>query len=64
MIQFRNDYRLLKEVGNLTGDEVLLNTSFNLKDQTITRTPEQAIKRFINSDIDYLVIGKYIVSKT
>mgnify|MGYP001180441360 CR=1 FL=1 len=57
-------YRLLKEVGNLTGDEVLLNTSFNLKDQTITRTPEQAIKRFINSDIDYLVIGKYIVSKT
>jgi len=56
-------YRLLKEVGNLTGEEVLLNTSFNLKDQTITRTPEQAIKRFINSDIDYLVIGKYIVSK-
>ena len=56
-------YMLLKEVGNLSGYEVLLNTSFNLKDQTITRTPEQAIERFINSDIDYLVIGKYIVSK-
>ena len=38
-------YKLLKEVGRLTGLPVLLNTSFNFKDQTITLTPAQAIQR-------------------
>ena len=56
-------YLLLKEIGKLSGAEVVLNTSFNLKDQTITRTPEQAVERFINSDIDYMVIDKYLLSK-
>ena len=56
-------YSLLKEIGKLSGAEVVLNTSFNLKDQTITRTPEQAVERFINSDIDYMVIDKYLLSK-
>ena len=35
-------YNLLKEVGRITGIPVVLNTSFNLKDQTITISPEQA----------------------
>ena len=56
-------YSLLKEIGLESGAEVVLNTSFNLKDQTITRTPKQAIERFISSDIDYLVINKYVLSK-
>ena len=56
-------YLLLQEVKALTGHGVLLNTSFNLKDETITRTPDQAISRYVNSDIDYLVIGNYLVFK-
>ena len=56
-------YNLLKELGKISGAEVVLNTSYNLKDQTITRTPEQAIERFLDSDIDNLVIGKFIVYK-
>ena len=56
-------YKLLKEVGKVTGHEVVLNTSFNLKDQTITRSPKQAIERFIDSDIDILVIDRYIIKK-
>lgn len=56
-------YLLLKNIGKVSGAEVVLNTSFNLKDQTITRTPEQAIERFIDSEIDYLILGNIIVSK-
>jgi len=56
-------YNLLKELGKISGAEVVLNTSFNLKDQTITRTPEQAVERFLDSDIDHLVIDKLILTK-
>ena len=57
-----NYYNLLKEVGKVTGHEVLLNTSFNLKDQTITRTPLQAIERFLSSEIDVLVLNNFIIT--
>jgi len=56
-------YNLLKEIGKETGHEVVLNTSFNLKDQTITMTPRQALERFVYSDIDFLVIGEYFIHK-
>ena len=56
-------YKLLKEVGKKTGHEVILNTSYNLKDQTITRSPRQAIERYLNSDIDILVIDNYLIKK-
>jgi carbamoyltransferase len=56
-------YLLLQELKRVSGHGVVLNTSFNLKDQTITRTPEQAVTRFINSDIPYLVINNYLIMK-
>ena len=54
---------LIEEVGRLTKVPVLLNTSFNLKDQTITLDPKQAIERYINSQIDYLVINNFLIIK-
>ena len=56
-------FKLLKEVGRLTQIPVLLNTSFNLKDQTITISPKQAIERYLSSDIDFLVINNYLIRK-
>ena len=56
-------YKLLEEVGRITKVPVLLNTSFNLKDETITMSPSQAIKRYLNSDIDYLVINNFLIKK-
>jgi len=56
-------YLLLEEVQRTTGLPVVLNTSFNLKDQTITMTPNQAIDRFLSSDIDFLVINNYLIQK-
>ena len=63
--KYRNPlyFKLIKEIGKKSGAEVVLNTSYNLKDQTITRTPQQAIERFLDSDIDNLVINKFLISK-
>jgi carbamoyltransferase len=56
-------YNLLSEMKRVTGAGVLLNTSFNLKDQTITMSPKQAIERFIDSEINYLVINNFLIKK-
>ena len=56
-------YKLIEEIGRQSKIPVVLNTSFNLKDQTITISPEQAIQRFINSDINYLVINNFLIKK-
>ena len=56
-------YDLIEEVGRETNIPVVLNTSFNLKDQTITIDPKQAIERYINSDIDFLILNNFLVKK-
>jgi carbamoyltransferase len=56
-------YDLLKEFEKITGTPILLNTSFNLKDYTMVNSPEQAIWTFKNSDMDYLVLGNFLISK-
>ena len=56
-------YDLLKEFEKLTGTPILLNTSFNLKDHTMTNDPQKAIWTFNNCDMDYLVLGKFLISK-
>jgi carbamoyltransferase len=54
---------LLEEYKKISGIPVLLNTSFNDNGQPIVETPKDAISSFMNMDIDYLVIGNYLVSK-
>ena len=56
-------YLLLEELKRLSGLPVCLNTSFNFKDQTITMTPEQAVDRFLDCQMDYLVIENYLIKK-
>jgi carbamoyltransferase len=43
---------------------VLVNTSFNLRGEPIVSSPADALKTFMNSGIDNLVLGSYWVSKT
>lgn len=56
-------YKLLKKLGELSGYPICLNTSFNFKDQTITMTPAQAIDRFLDCDMDALVINNTYITK-
>lgn len=61
--QNKRFYELLKEVKKLTGIPILLNTSFNDNGKPIVETPKDALVMFCTSELDYLVIGDYIISK-
>jgi carbamoyltransferase len=58
-----NYYRYLKELKNITGYGVSLNTSFNLHGRTIVRTPKDAVVDFIDCNIDDLYIEGYRVRR-
>lgn len=56
-------YLLLKSYKQLTGAGILINTSFNVRDEPIVCTPADALNCFLRAGMDYLVIGNYLVSK-
>lgn len=57
-------YQLIQDFGEAAGVPVLLNTSFNVRGEPIVNTPHDALNTFINSGIDKLVMGNYILEKT
>jgi carbamoyltransferase len=56
-------YNLLKQFQNITGCPVLINTSFNVRGEPIVYTPEDAVQCFQRTEMDYLVIENFILSK-
>ena len=52
-------YNLINAFYEKTGVPVLLNTSLNIQ-EPIVYSPEDAIKTFFNSNVDYLCIGNYL----
>jgi carbamoyltransferase len=56
-------WRLIKEFESITGTPVLLNTSFNKTGEPIVTTPEDAIRTFYATGLDYLAIGNYLLAK-
>ena len=56
-------YKIIKEFYNLTGVPVVLNTSFNIHEQPIVYSPQDAINGYLDGDLDVLAIGNYIVKK-
>ena len=57
-------YLLLNKFAQKSGVPVLINTSFNVNGQPIVEKPIDAIKTFINNDMDALVIGNFWVTKS
>ena len=53
-------WALSSEFKALTGVPVVLNTSFNVKGEPIVCTPEDAVRCFMKTDLDYLVMGDLI----
>lgn len=58
--QFR---RLLEAFARRTGVPVLLNTSFNVQ-EPIVCTPEDAVRCFLRTDVDWLVLGNLLVGRS
>jgi len=56
-------HTLLKAVGRLTGREMVLNTSFNIKGQPIVNTPREAIDTFLGTGIEFLFLENTLVRR-
>ena len=54
-------YFIVKRFDELTGVPAVLNTSFNLHGDPIVCSPADAVYTFLNSDLDALAIGQWIV---
>jgi SAM-dependent methyltransferase len=55
--------RLMKKFYEKTGCPILVNTSFNLSWEPIVQSPEDAYHTFMQSEIDTLVLGDFVVRK-
>jgi carbamoyltransferase len=56
-------YDLLTELEKQNEYPIVLNTSFNVKDQTMIRDPKTAIDTFLEVELDMLVIEDYVITK-
>lgn len=56
-------YQLLSAFKAQTGCSVLLNTSFNLRGEPMVCSPQDAIKTFRESGLDFLVMNDFIITK-
>ena len=56
-------WQLINDFKNLTGCPMLINTSFNVRDEPIVCTPNDAYEDFINTEMDYLVLGNFLIDK-
>ena len=56
-------YRLIKAFGDRTGVPVVINTSFNVRGEPIVCTPTDAVNTFLNTGIDAVVMGNYVLTE-
>ncbi len=55
-------YRIVENYFDLTGLPCIINTSFNMHEEPIVNTPEDAIRSFIRGHLDFLAIGSFLLS--
>ncbi len=56
-------YDLIETYAKRTGVPIIINTSFNVRGEPIVCTPLDAVHCFLKTDIDYLVLGPFLVNK-
>ena len=54
-------HRILTEYHKLSGIPSLINTSFNMHEEPIVCTPDDAVRAFLQGNLDYLAIGDFLV---
>lgn len=54
-------YDILAAYHRRTGNPSLINTSFNMHEEPIVRSPRDATRAFVQSGLDYLVLGPFLV---
>jgi carbamoyltransferase len=56
-------YDLLLRFEQTTGCGVLINTSFNVRGEPIVCTPDDAYRCFMNTEMDYLIMGNFVIER-
>ena len=56
-------YRLVDRFYRKTGCPVIINTSFNVRGEPIVCTPEEAWRCFMRTEMDFLVLGNFLLDK-
>jgi carbamoyltransferase len=56
-------HAVLKRFEAKTGCPVLVNTSFNVRGEPVVCTPDDAYRCFVNTEMDYLVIGNFLLNR-
>lgn len=54
-------YNIIDEYRKLTSIPTIINTSFNMHEEPIVRTPNDAIDSFLRGHLHYLAIGNFLV---
>ena len=55
---------MLTKFNEKYGCGVIINTSFNVRGEPIICTPKDAYLCFMRTNMDYLVMGNYLLDKT
>lgn len=56
-------HQLISEFDQLTGLPVIINTSFNVRGEPPVCTPNDAVRCFLATDMDYLCVGSFVLNK-
>ena len=56
-------YRIIRTFYENTGCPVIINTSFNVRGEPIVESPDDAYRCFMRTEMDYLVIGSFLLDK-
>ena len=56
-------YRTIKKFDDKYGCPVIINTSFNVRGEPIVCTPEHAYLCFMRTNMDYLLLGNFLLEK-
>jgi carbamoyltransferase len=54
-------YRILRDYYRLSGIPSVINTSFNMHEEPIVNSPGDAIRAFLQGNLDYLAMGDFLV---
>ena len=57
-------HKLISKFNEKYGCAVIVNTSFNVRGEPIVCTPEEAYLCFMRTNMDYLVLGNFLLDKT
>ncbi|HXP35829.1 MAG TPA: carbamoyltransferase [Chthoniobacterales bacterium] len=56
-------YRMIKQFAEKSGCPVIINTSFNVRGEPIVATPADAFTCFMRTNMDYLLVGNFLLEK-